>query len=874
MATKNWMRCAAVTAIVVAARLAAGGEGVPSPKDILGMDVGQNRVLASYSESVRYLRALAERSKRVRVIEMGPTVEGRTMVAVAVSSASNIARLDELRRGWARIADPRGLDASTRDRLVATLPSCALITGGIHANEVAGPQSALLLAFELADASRDTAAAAWLEHTVLLLVPSLNPDGQEATVAWYRKWLGTPYEGSSPPFLYHRYAGHDNNRDFVYLTQPESRALNRFAYHEWHPQLFLDLHMMGSTGPRQFVPPFADPIAPNVHPFVWRMTSHMGTLMALRLEEQGKTGVVSAWMFDANWIGGTRNTGWWKNVFGVLTETASAALATPVQVDESELHGGGKGLVEYRAQVNFPNPWRGGTWGLVDAVSYQLTLMRAFVEFAAVERDALLRDVSSMAAEAISRGEREAPRAYLVPPEGDPGRRAHLVELLVAAGLEGFTAKEAIVADGLSYPAGTVVFLAAQPLRQYLLEVMERQRYPEIAPAPEAEILLPYDITAWTMPLSLGVHAVRIEGELRGNLAHMGSQWVAPEPRPSGEGEALFVPAGQLGGFAVANRALAKGASVTRMTATGQVAGKDVPVGSFVIEGLDGISMDQVLAGARVAAVRTGPSTAGATRLRRAVVGVYHPHIGLEDVGSLRFVLEKAGFPVEVVDTPAVASGAFASRVEVLVIPPMEGKAIVDGPQQRGPAPPPPEYRKGIGKDGVEAVKRFFADGGTVVGFGPSADWLAEVLDLPVSDSLRGIKREEFRCPGALLALDVDDRSPLGWGMPARVAAMIEGATAFATRPVVGEQTRVVAARFPDTPLVLSGWMRGEERLHRRVAAVEVRQGEGRAVLFSFAPYFRGQTEATFPLLYNAVMEKMMEARPVPDRSVKTPAKP
>jgi len=874
MATRGWVRLSAMAGIVMVVRLAAGAEGAPSPKDVLGIDVGQNRVLASYGESERYLRALAAHSDRVRLIEMGPTVEGRTMLAVAISDASNIARLDELRRGWARIADPRDLDASARDRLVATLPSCILITAGIHANEVAGPQSALLLAFELADAQPGTVEAAWLERVVLLLVPSLNPDGQEATVAWYRKCLGTPYEGSSPPFLYHRYAGHDNNRDFVYLTQPESRALNRFVYHEWHPQLFLDLHMMGSTGPRQFVPPFADPIAPNVHPLVWRMTSHLGTLMSLRLEEQGKAGVVSGWTFDANWIGGTRNTGWWKNVFGVLTETASAALATPVHVDENELRGGGKGLVEYHAQVNFPNPWRGGTWGFADAVSYQLTLMRAFVEFGAVQREAALRDASLMAAEAVARGEREAPRAYLIPTEGDPGRRAHLIELLLTAGLEGLTAEGAIVADGLSYPAGTVVFPAAQPLRQYLLEVMERQHYPEIAPAPGAEILLPYDITAWTMPLALGVRAVRVETELRGTLVPIRSQWVAPDILAGGEGNVLVVPAGQMGGFAVANRALAQGASVTRMTAAARSAGKDVPAGSFLIGGLETKAQDKLLTGAGVMAWRTGTSLTAAAPLRRAVLGVYHPHLGLEDAGWLRFVLEKAGFPVEVVDTPAVTSGAFAGRVEVLVLPPLEGKAIVEGPQQRGPALPPPEYRKGIGKEGVEAVRRFFADGGTLVGFGPSADWLAETLELPVSNSLRGIKREEFRCPGALLALEVDGSSPLGWGMPERVAAMIEGETAFVTRPVVGEQSRFVAARFPDAPLVLSGWMRGEDKLHRRVAVVEVRRGKGRAVLFSFAPYFRGQTEATFPLLYNAMMEKMMEAPPARGRSAAAPAKP
>jgi hypothetical protein len=869
---RAWSRRLTVVAgIVAVAHLAVAAGGVPSPQEVLGLDVGQNRVLASYSESERYLRALADHSDRVRLIEMGPTVERRTMVALAISTASNVSRLDELRRRWSQIADPRHLSKQERNRLVATLPSCALITAGIHATEVAGPQAALLFAYELATVAPGTPELAWLERTVVLLVPSLNPDGQEATVAWYRKWLGTPYEGSTPPFLYHRYAGHDNNRDFVYLTQPESRALNRFAYHDWHPQLFLDLHMMGSTGPRQFVPPFADPIAPNVHPLVWRMTSHLGTLMSLRLEEEDKGGVVSGWTFDGNWIGGTRNTGWWKNVFGVLTETASAALATPIQVDENELHGGGKGLMEYRAQVNFPNPWRGGTWGLADAVSYQLTLMRAFVEFAAVQRDSLLHDVAEMASEAVRRGEHEDPRAYLVPPGGDPGRRTHLIELLRTAGVEGFIAETELAADGRTFPAGTVVFPAAQPLRQYLLEVMGRQHYPEITPAPGADILLPYDITAWTMPLSLGVRAVRVKGEVRGRLAPLVEPLPVPEQHQAGEGNVLIVPAEQLGGFTVANRALGAGADVSRLTAPVEVAGTLLPVGSFVVEDSEPSALGSLVAGSGVAALRTTAVPAVATRLHRVRVGVYHPNFGLEDAGWLRFVLEKAAFQVDVVDTPALNSGAFAGRVEVMVIPPMEGKVIVDGPRERGPAPLPPEYRKGIGKQGVEAVKRFFSSGGTVIAFGASADWVAEILGLPVSDPLAGVRREDFRCPGALLALAVDGGSPIGWGMPERVTAMVEGQTAFTTRPVVGEQARTVVAHFPDASLVLSGWLRGEDKLHRRAAVVEVRQGAGRAVLFSFAPYFRGQTEGTFPLLFNAVMERMMEPGSEPALGPKGP---
>ncbi len=829
----------------------------PSPREALGIDVGADRVLASYTESERYLRVLAQASNRVRVVALGPTVEGRTMIAAVVTSAANLARLDELRAGWARVADPRGLDAAARERLIAALPSCALITAGIHSNEVAGPQAALLLAYRLAAAPDGSRDAQWLDRTVLLIVPSLNPDGQEATVGWYRKWLGTPYEGSQPPFLFHRYAGHDNNRDFVYLTQPESRDLNRFVYHDWHPQLFLDLHMMGPTGPRQFVPPFADPIAPNVHPFVWRITSHLGTLMSLRLEEAGKSGVVSGWTFDGNWIGGTRNTGWWKNVFGVLTETASAALATPIQVDGNELRGGGKGLVDYRPQINFPNPWRGGTWGLADAVGYQLVIMNAMVEFAATERASVLRDVATMATQAVERGAREAPRAYLVPPGGDPGRRAHMVRLLLEAGAEGSVASEPVVAGGVTYPAGTVVFAAAQPLRQYLLEVMERQRYPEIEPAPDADILLPYDVTAWTMPLELGVRAVRVEGEVAGRLAKVGRDWSPPLPGAAGSGGVLVVPAGQLGGFAAANLALQRGARVARLAAPVSAGGTTVPAGSFVIEGLADGAREEIASRSGVAGVLVASVPGGAMPLRRVRVGVYHPNLGLEDAGWLRFVLENAAFDVEVVDSAAVASGDFAKRVDVLVLPPLEGKTIVEGPQPRGPAPVPPEYRSGIGKDGVEAVRRFFTSGGTLIAFGPSADWLAETLDLPVTEALKGVKREEFHCPGALLELAVDNASPLGAGLPGEIAAMVEWATAFQTKPVVGDQVRVVAAHFPDGPLVLSGWLRGEKRLRRRAAVVEVTRGGGHAVLFAFAPYFRGQTEAAFPLLYNAVIERM-----------------
>jgi hypothetical protein len=825
----------------------------PSPQAVLGKVVGSDRVLASYPEIERCLRALAESSPRLKVIELGRTVEDRPLVAAVISSPANLRRLDELRRRWRQIADPRGLSEGELGRLIADTPSCALATAGIHSTEIAGTQATLLFAHELAAAPPGSAEAGWLEQVVVVLVPSLNPDGHEMVVEWYRKWLGTPHEGSTPPFLYHRYAGHDNNRDFVFLNLPESRALNQFLAHDWHPQMHLDLHQMGSLGPRQFVPPFADPVAPLVHPLVWRMTSLLGGLMALRLEEDQRAGVVSGWEFDGSWIGGTRNTGWWKNIFGVLTETAGTALATPVDIDENELKGGGKGLPEYRAQLDFPSPWRGGRWGLPEAVAYQQVILRALVEFAATCRASLLRDTVAMADQAVRLGQQEAPRAWLVPPlPADPGRARRLVELLREAGVEARVARSPLSVDGRTWPAGTVVLPAAQPLRQYLLEVLEPHAYPEVRPAPGAEPLLPYDITAWSLPLFLGVPVIRAEASIEGSIEPLtGTAFAMP---PDGEVRAsrLFVPASQVGSTETANRALAAGVEV-RQVGTGAVGS------GFVLAGDAATLARLVRDGGLVASPAPVPLAEGRV-LRRVRVGVFHPDFGLEDAGWCRLVLEKAGFEVRIADRRHLATEGFGTDLDVLVLPAMDRKALAEGRGGGRPlVPPPPEYLGGVGAASTAAIRRFAERGGTVVAFGGSAEWLAEACEAPVSAPTRSLGRTELLSPGALLRVQVDSGSPLGWGIGERVNVLVDDPLGFETRPSGGAPSRQVEVRFPDEPLLVAGWMRGEEKLRRRAAVVVVEQGTGRLVLFAFAPHFRAQTVGAFPLLYNAILLEMAD---------------
>lgn len=810
---------------------------VVSPSKHLNIEVGADRTLADWGQIVSYFRALDAASDRVEVTTIGRSTLGEEMILAAISSPENLANQVRIREVARRLADPRGLGESEAAALVEEGKAVLLVTCGIHSSEIGASQMAMEWAHALATAE-DAETRRRLSEVVLLLVPSLNPDGHRMEVDWYRKNLGTRWEGSRMPWLYHHYVGHDNNRDFTQLTQAETRVISRVLYHDWFPQVFLDEHQMGSSGPRMFVPPYADPLDPDIHPLVIREVNVIGALMSMRLEQAGRSGVISGWAFDASWPGGSKNTAWWKDVTGVLTEVASARLATPVEVPPSELRGGGKGLVEYGVQANFPNPWPGGVWRLRDVMDYARVASDAIHEYCATHRRDVLANKLAKARDSVAAA---APgEAFRVPSaQRDPATARALVALLVEHGVE-------VRADA----SGDAWIPLAQPYGRFVREMLEPQRFPEVKLVPGRDIVTPYDVTAWSLPLSMGVTVEK------GTLPDASRPWAPPgaPPLPAAPAYALAPESPERWKVVAAAR---KGGEVSLL---GRPEGS-LPAGTVLLDPAAAKAASAVAAELGLLLHPVAAAPAGAAKHRAPRVGLYKPWVASMDEGWTRFLLERYGFAPVTLDNAAIRAGKLGARLDVIVLPHVGKEVIATGKPKREEGEmtyfpePRPEHAGGLGKEGAAALREFVEGGGTLVTLADASDYALEELGLPVRNALARVKREEFLSPGALVRVEVEPSHPVTFGLPASVPAFLNGPIAFQTTIPGAEMTRTVLASYPvdARDVLVAGWIRGEEKLARNAAAVALSRGKGKVVLLGFRAQHRAQTNATFPFLFNAL---------------------
>jgi hypothetical protein len=861
-------RRAIVPILALLSTLVATAAGpLQAPEQFLGFKVGADNKLIRWDKIVDYMKLAAASSDRVRFRELGKTSDNNPFVALEISAPDTLKNLDRYKAMERKLYFQGGAPSDAeRDEIFRQGKLVLLITCSIHATEIGATQMSVELVHHLATSDAPDVKKI-LDNVIFVLVPSLNPDGEIMVTDWFNKNLGTEYANSPIPYLYHPYVGHDNNRDMYMFTQKESQHTAKLLWHDWFPSVWLDEHQMGSNAARIFVMPATDPINANVHPLIYRWNGILGQSQAAALEAAGKEGIIYNSTYTNFWEGAMAWSGWWHNQIGLLTEVASARVAAPIdqlravpgRPAPAPTGGGGRGEQRFdngpipaptdiTPRTEYPRPWMGGHWTLRDIVDYEMIATMALLETAADRRETIMRQIYEVNRLTIEDGKKSNPSAILVPIEHqqDPREAAHLVDTLNMGGVEVYRADAAFDADGHAYAAGTFVIPMTQVFARYAKDMLEKQTYPEVRRGPNSPPEPPYDVTAWSLGMLLGVDTVFVKSA----LPAVRMTKVDGLPKIAGD----VSGAGTRFGFDYKGADTAT--AINRLLKEGAHVSFDAP-SHVAVSGIARTKIEQV---ARDFALSVKASTdirnpQSAVRNELAFhaprVAMYQPWTGGNmDEGWTRWVLEQYEFNLTSIHNADIRAGKLRQKFDAIVIADQDPRAIVDGfnaPQIR------PEYRGGIGEAGLDALKRFVADGGTLVTMGNACDLAIEKLPIPVKDLKKGLTRDQHFAPGAILNLEVDTQHPIGYGVAADTFGFYINSPFFQLTEGFNSLRTSVVARYPNTNVIASGWLKGEELMAGRAAVVAIDMNPGKVVLFGLRPQHRAQTHATFPLLFNAL---------------------
>jgi len=817
-----------------------------SPEDFLGHRVGADRKLARYDKVISYLEKLSGESGRVHYMTVGKSTRGKDLALVIVSTEENMGNIDNYRSISRRLTDPRKLSESEAMSLAAQAKVFLLLLCNQHSSEIASSNMVMELAYDLARGS-DPEVEKALQDVFVMIVPSANPDGQTMIVDYYDKYAGTEYEGGGLPWLYHHYAGHDINRDWFFLNLAETDALVDVMYRDWFPQVMVDVHQMGMTGVRMFVPPFYDPPNPNNHYLIWNQIELLGAYMKYRLAEAGKKGVINNAYYSGWYQGSVRPNATQHHITALLTESASVQIASPIFVDPAELQGTQKGLPEYGMKMNFTDPWPGGWWRLRDIVEYQLVAFKAMVQACSNSRLQLMRNFYRMAAETLDLPEQGAPYAYLVHPnQHDPGSTARMLKIFERTACEIHRAERPFTTGSRIWPEGTIVLKVGQPYGRFVKDLLESKLYPDLRKYPGGPPMPPYDNAAWTVSLLMGVDVTEVRESFDAELELLDR---APLPPIFVGGTPALLDCRDNNSYCAVNMLLPRAARVYRYHRPVEIEGESFPQGCFLVEAQASL-LKRVAKAAAVSFRQLGAvPDAGKRLIRPGKVGVYCGWVASMDEGWTRLVLDLFDFNHERLDNERVRKGKLLEEYSVIILPSLGADAIVKGHEGIGW---PPEYRGGIGQEGVENLKEFVSRGGTLIALREACRLVVREFEIPVYEEER--TGEDFYCPGSLIRLEVDNTHSLGYGMPEKTAGFYSDGVILGTKlPLAGGPDRRVVARYGSKDILLSGWIIGEKNICGKPAVVDVSLGKGNVVLCGIGVQNRAQSWATFKLLFNAI---------------------
>lgn len=847
---------------------------VTPPEDYFGVKPGADFHLLTYERAIGYFEHIATLTDRMLVLDMGETSAQRRMKYAVISSAANLARLDHFKEINKRISLPRGLSDGEARRLADEGRTIVWIDGGLHGTEVAPAQLLPQLAYDLVTGTdRQTTA---IRDSVITLLVFANPDGMTIVSDWYMGNVGTPYETSPIPWLYHKYVGHDNNRDSFMSNLIETQNMNRANSLEWYPEILYNQHQTGPFPARIWIPPDAEPTYPNVHPLIVRWKNLIGTAMGKAFEQNDQPGAISRISYDSWYPGYATQVVEGHNVMPILTETQLYRYATPQHYTVNDFPEAHRDLV---TGAFYPSPWPGGWWRIGDAVAYNSTACKAVLDVAARYKYELLYDKYKVGTEVMERFGNQPPYGWIVPAEqADRSSTALLLDRMQINGIEVYTADEAFEHNGISFPAGTFVLPTSQPFGFFLKSIFERQDYPDlrkyshlwqglVSPQPwEGGPLRPYDGVGWTLPLQMGVETWEMTSPLTVALTEV-EEIGLPGGVAGGGGSYVFDHADNNSVTAVFEL-LGGGAAVSWTDRPFTLGGRNYPAGTYFVETgrISGSRLREIAAATGVRFTAGAPRVP-TTALRLPRIGLHRAWVASMDAGWITYIFDAYGIPYTALTNGDIKAGRLGERFDVLVFADQSTSQIIDG-HRKGTIPP--DYVGGIGDEGVLALRDFVEGGGTLITNNASSDLAVEYFKLPVKDILAGVSTDSFNCPGALLKGEFVTEHPLAYGMNERGMIFFSRGRAFeivdddheagkenddSAAEGDGKDISVeVAASYPDETLLLSGWMIGDERIRRKAAALDVSYGDGRIVLFGFNVHNRAQARSTLKMFFNALL--------------------
>ena len=892
-----------------------GQDKITTPKEQFGHDIGDDYWLATYTQLMAYWKKLAQESPRMILEEIGTTSEGRSMILAIITSPENHKNLTRFKEIARRLALADGLDVNEARILSEEGKAVVWIDGGLHATEVSGAQQELELVYQMVSGS-DPETLRILDNVILLALIT-NPDGMEDIGNWYMR-EPDPKKRSTRglPYLYQKYVGHDNNRDFYMVNMKETENINRILYREWFPQIVYNHHQTGPAGAVLFAPPFREPYNFNYDPLLVLGIDVVGSAMHSRFMAEGKPGSTmreGAW-YQTWWNGCLRCTPYFHNMIGILTEMIGNP--TPVTIPFFP--------EKHLANGDYPFPIAPQTWHFRSSIEYSITADRAILDTAAKLKENFLFNIYRMGKNSIEKGSRDHwtitprrieavqaaikkdgakpmgtgrrsqgydpeyfkvlrdpeardPRGFIIPSDQPDFLTAtKFINTLIKNGITVHRATNSFKIEGKTYPEGSYVVKSAQAFRPHAIDMFEPQHYPDDIPYPGGPPRAPYDSAGYTLAFQMGVEFDRILEAFDGPFEKLEDLAEAPAGRVKGNSALGYILDHRVNeSFTAINRLVKSGEDVYWLKEKIQISGKTLPEGAVYIPAktstfpkLQDLALEKGLIFEGVTVKPTGE----AYRMRAPRIGLWDRYGGSMPSGWVRWLMEQFEFDFEVVYPQTLDAGDIKSKFDVLIfvggaIPAMVEDEISSYFRSEQPDPKtiPAEYRNRLGKvtqeKTIPQLRQFLDDGGMILTIGSSTS-LGYYMGLPISDALvektadgkeKPLPMEKYFVPGSILQVKVDTSNPLAYGLPEKLDVYFNRSPVFHLTPEsVFLNVKPVAWFDTDKPL-RSGWAWGQNYLKGGIAIVEAEVGKGKLLLFGPEITFRAQPHGTFKFLFNGI---------------------